>query len=56
MQYVDGGECKWLEKNISKRLTKHTLWVQLLIQSNGDGFHKGPLLSCNILFSLLKGI
>lgn len=56
MQYVAGGESKWLENKISKHLTKDTLWVQLLIQSNGDGFHKGPFLSWNILFSLLKGI
>lgn len=45
MRYVDGSERKCLENRISKHLTKDTLRVQLLIQSDGDGFHKGPLLS-----------
>lgn len=42
--WMDGSGCKWLESKISKHLTK-TLGVQLLIQSNGDGFHRGLLLS-----------
>lgn len=42
--WMDGSEYKCLESKISKYLAK-TLWVQLLIQSNGDGFHKGLLLS-----------
>lgn len=37
--WMDGTECKCLENKISKYLAK-ALWVQLLIQSNGDRFHQ----------------